>query len=384
MGGNLVPPGSSSIRENNMAVITPSARVRPSVFYNATVKEGVVSFTTYNQMLMPTGYGDPEGEYWRLINGVSQWDVAVERQVELLGPDAGVLAQILSPRDLSRCKVGQGKYVAMCNHDGVLINDPILLKLADDRYWLSIADSNIWFWARAVAAERGLDVQVSEPDVSPMALQGPKAEDVMAHLFGDWVRDLKYFWFQETNLSGIPVAVARSGWSKQGGFELYLMDGSRGDELWNIVREAGQAWGIGPGNPNPSERVESGLLSYGGDTDDVTNPFEVRLGGFVDLEVPDDVIGIQALRDIKARGPERQQLGVILDGDSALVQDPHWNEITCEGKKVGHLTTCAWSWRMKKNIGFALISNTCAPAERVQVMRADGPLHGVLVELPFL
>jgi glycine cleavage system aminomethyltransferase T len=367
-----------------MAVIAPSARVRPSVYYNATLKEGVASFTTYNQMLMPTGYGDPEGEYWRLINGVSQWDVAVERQVELLGPDAGTLAQILSPRDLSRCKVGQGKYVAMCNHDGVLINDPILLKLADDRYWLSIADSNILFWARAVAAERGLNVQVSEPDVSPMALQGPKAEDVVAHLFGDWVRDLKYFWFQETTLSGIPVAVARSGWSKQGGFELYLMDGSRGEELWNIVREAGQAWGIGPGNPNPSERVESGLLSYGGDTDDVTNPYEVRLGGFVDLDVPDDVIGIQALRDIKARGAKRQQLGVILDGDSALVPEPGWNEITCEGRKMGHLTNCSWSWRKKKNIGFALISTTCAPGDRVQVMRADGPQHGVLVDFPFL
>jgi glycine cleavage system aminomethyltransferase T len=384
IGGNLVPPGSSSTWENSMAVITPSARVRPSVFYNSTVKEGVASFTTYNQMLMPTGYGDPEGEYWRLINGVSQWDVAVERQVELLGPDAGTLAQILSPRDLSRCKVGQGKYVAMCNHDGVLINDPILLKLADDRYWLSIADSNILFWARAVAAERGLNVQVTEPDVSPMALQGPKAEDVVAQLFGDWVRDLKYFWFQETTLNGIPVAVARSGWSKQGGFELYLMDGSRGDELWNIVREAGQAWGIGPGNPNPSERVESGLLSYGGDTDDMTKPYEVRLGGFVDLDVPDDVIGIQALRDIKVRGAKRQQLGVILDGDSALVSDPHWNEITCEGKNVGHLTTCAWSWRLKKNIGFALISTTCAPGDRVQVMRADGPQNGVLAELPFL
>ena len=187
--------------------ITPSARLRPSPYYEATLKEGVTAFTTYNHMLMPTSYGHPEDEYWRLINGASQWDVAVERQVQLQGPDAGRLAQILCTRDLSRCQVGQGKYVAVCNHDGVLINDPILLKLDDERYWLSIADSNIWFWARAIAAERGLKVTVSEPDVSPLAVQGPKGEDVVAAIFGDWLRGLKYFWFKETSIDGIQVAV---------------------------------------------------------------------------------------------------------------------------------------------------------------------------------
>ena len=163
--------------------ISPSARLRQSPYFESTLAEGVTSFTTYNNMLMPTSYGKPEEEYWRLINGVSQWDVAVERQVQLKGPDAGKLAQILAPRDLSKCQVGQGKYVPLCNHQGVLINDPILLKLADDLYWLSIADSNIWFWAGAIAAERGLRVEVSDPDVAPMAIQGPKAEDVIAHIF---------------------------------------------------------------------------------------------------------------------------------------------------------------------------------------------------------
>ena len=155
-----------------MFSITPSARLRPSPFYDSTLKEGVREFTTYNNMLMPTGYGNPEGEYWRLINGVSQWDVAVERQVQLKGPDAGKLAQILAPRDLRNCKTGQGKYVPICNHDGILLNDPILLKVDEQCYWLSIADSNIWFWAKAVASERSLDVEVSEPDVSPMANPG--------------------------------------------------------------------------------------------------------------------------------------------------------------------------------------------------------------------
>lgn len=238
-----------------MFSITPSARLRPSPFFDCTVDAGVTGFTTYNHMLLPTGYGHPEEEYWRLINGVTMWDVAVERQIQLLSRDAGSLAQILSPRDLSKCREDQGKYVALCNHSETIINDPILLKRSDNCCWLSIA------------VERGLDFEVTEADISPLAVQGPMAEVVVAAIFGDWIRDLRYFWFQETEIQGIPVAVARSGWSKQGGFEVYLMDGSRGSELWNIVREAGQPFDIGPGNPNNVEQIESGLISWGGDND---------------------------------------------------------------------------------------------------------------------
>ncbi|MBI1418605.1 MAG: glycine cleavage system protein T [Limimaricola sp.] len=364
--------------------ISPSARLRPSPFFEATVAEGVTAMTTYNHMLMPTSYGHPEEEYWRLINGVSMWDVSCERQVQLAGPDAGRLAQILATRDLSKCKVGQGKYVALCNHDGVLINDPILLKLDEDRYWLSIADSNIWFWARAIAAERGLRVEVSEPDVSPLAVQGPRAEDVVASICGDWVRDLKYFWFRETEIAGIPVAVQRSGWSKQGGFEIYLKEASRGAELWAIVKEAGQPYGIGPGNPNWVERIESGLVSYGGDTDGQTNPFEVRMGKYVDLHVPDDTIGIQALRRIAAEGPKRHSLGIRLDGGAPAAPAFRWNDIVVDGIKAGDLTNCAWSWRLEQNIGFALVSVALQPGDRVTVLREDGPMGGTLCEIPFL
>ncbi len=364
--------------------ISPSARLRPSPFFESTVAEGVTSFTTYNNMLMPTGYGDPEAEYWRIIKGASLWDVACERQVELTGPDAGRLAQILSPRDLSKCRIGQGKYVALCNHQGVLINDPILLKLAEDRYWLSIADSNIWFWARAVAAERGLDVAVGEPDVSPLAVQGPKAEDVVAAVFGDWVRELKYFWFRETEIEGIPVAVARSGWSKQGGFEIYLMDGSKGAALWNLVKEAGRPWDIGPGYPNLTERVESGLLSYGGDTDERTSPFEVRLGRYVDLDVPDDVVGIAALRRTAAAGPPRHQLGVVLEDGAPLGPSFRWFDILADGVKVGDMTNRTWSYRLEQNIGFALISTRLAAGDEVTVAMDGTTQSGILRELPFL
>ncbi|NKB54038.1 MAG: glycine cleavage system protein T [Rhizobiaceae bacterium] len=367
-----------------MFSITPSARLRPSPFFESTVADGVTGFTTYNHMLMPTGYGKPEEEYWRLINDVSMWDVAVERQIQLKGPDAAKLAQILSPRDLSKCKIGQGKYVALCNHQGIVINDPILLKLSEDCFWLSIADSNILFWARAIANERGLNVDINEPDVSPLAVQGPKAEDVVASIFGDWIRDLRYFWFKETEIEGIPVAVARSGWSKQGGFELYLMDGSKGGQLWQIVKEAGQPFNIGPGNPNNTERIESGLLSWGGDTDDSTNPFEIRLGKFVDLHVADEVVGIQALRAIAEQGPKRHQLGVQLDVSTPLEQPFHWFNISQNGKPVGHQTNLTWSHRLEKNIGFALVSTQCAVGDEVQVSDNQRTMTGTLCELPFL
>ncbi len=367
-----------------MFSFTPTARVRPSPFFESAVAEGMVTANVYNRMIMPTSFGNPEAEYWRLINGVSQWDVGVERQVQLKGPDAGKLAQILSPRDLSKCKVGQGKYVALCNHRGTIINDPILLKHADDLYWFSIADSDIWFWASAIAAERGLNVEISEPDVSPMALQGPKAEDVVAHVLGDWVRALKYFWFKETEIEGIPVAVQRSGWSKQGGFEIYLKDGSKGTKLWNIFKDAGKPWGIGPGAPATPERVESGLVSVGGDTDDATNPFEVRLGKYVDLDVPDDVIGIKALRRIKADGVKRHQLGAILEGGEAAPQGFRQEDVFFGGAKIGTLTNCVWSPRMKANIGYALISSSLGSGKSVTVNRHGGAVSAKLVDLPFL
>ena len=367
-----------------MPEIAPHTRLRRSPYYESTLAEGVTGFTPYNRMLLPLGYGDPDKEYWQLINGVQLWDVAGERQIQLRGPDAARLAQILSPRDLSNCVIGQGKYVPLCNHAGAIINDPIVLKVAEDTFWLSIADSNILFWARCVAAERKLTVEIDEPDVSPLAIQGPKADEVAAALFGDWVRDLKHFWFQDAELDGIALKVARSGWSKQGGFELYLMDGSRGDDLWRIVREAGKPWDIGPGYPNPCERIEGGLLSWGGDTDDDTNPFEVRLSKFVDLDVPDDTIGIQALRTAKAQGIKRRQLGVVMDSNGPEANHGCWYDIHVNGKPVGIMTNGTWSRRLECMIGYALISKDCQPGDAVHVIKDGAARTGELRRLPFV
>jgi len=367
-----------------MAEILSAGRFRKSPYYNSTIADGAQNLVACSRMLLPRGYGDREAEYWRLINGVAMWDVAAQRQVQLKGPDASKLAQILCMRDLSTQVVNQGKYVALCDHNGMLINDPIVLKLADDCYWLSIGDSDIWFWARCVAGERGLNVEISEPDVSPLAVQGPKAEDVVVSIFGDWVRDLKYFWFADAEIDGIPLKILRAGWSKQGGFELFLMDGSKGDRLWQIVKEAGKPFDIGPGSPNPSERTESGLLNWGVDTDERTNPLEVRLEKFVDLDVSDEVIGVQALRQIKAEGIKRHQLGVELDGDEEHENQGIWLEIERAGVVIGRMTQKAWSYRLEKMIGFALVSMKAKAGDDVQVRDKGTLIRARLTSLPFL
>lgn len=367
------------------AHFTPTARIRRSPFFDSTVADGVRSFTVYNHMYMPTGFGDPMGEYWRLITGVSMWDVACQRQVELAGPDAGRLAQILCPRKIENMKAGQGWYVPICDYNGVLLNDPVLLKLSPERYWLSIADGDLLLWVRAIASERSLEVTVTEPDVSPLAVQGPKAIDVMAGLIDDSVRQMGHFRFREIDLDGIPIVLQRSGWSRQGGFELYLRDGSRGAELWDMVKAAGGRHGIGPGCPNGMERIESGLLSFRGDTDDQTDPFEVRLGKYVDLDAPDDVIGIAALRRLREHGPQRHQLGVALDNDDQLGHFDRWSKVWMGSTMAGHMTTNAWSPRLEMNIGLCLIWTGVNPGDRVRVELPTGrQIEGEIRDLPFL
>ena len=363
--------------------ITISPRLRTTPYHESVVADGATDISIYNKMVLPLSFGDLKAEYDRLVDGVAIWDVSVERQVQLQGPDAHIAAQYFTSRDISKIVEGQGKYVAIFDHAGTILNDPIALKIDDDCFWLSIADSDVGLWARCVAAERGMDVEVSEPDVSPLAVQGPAANDVVASIFGDWVRELRFFWFRDAEIDGIPLKVSRSGWSKQGGFELYLMDGSRGLDLWNIVKEAGKPWDIAPGYPNPSERMENGLLSWGGDCDRFTNPFEVRLDRFVDLDVPDDVIGVKALRQIVADGPKRQQLGLVLEGDEPRPGHRQWYDVTVDGDKVGDMTCGTWSYKLERNIGFGLVGSDREIGDSVQVQIEGQTVAGHLTDIPF-
>ena len=357
--------------------------VRKSPFFDATVADGVKGFSVYNHMFAPSHFGDPEGEYRALIEKVVMWDVACERQVELKGPDAEKLTRYLSTREIGDTVVGQGKYVPICDYDGMLINDPVLQKLADDCFWLSIADSDILLWAKAIAAERGMDVRVTEPDASPLGVQGPDADNVVADLFGDWVRDLKYFWFRDTDLDGIPVLLARSGWSKQGGFELYLRDGSRGTELYNRVKAAGEPYGIVSTAPSDVERVESGLLSYGADARFGVNPFEADLGKFVNLDRDDDFVGKAALQRIREAGIKRRRVGFIIGGDR-IGGITEWHDVTRGQEAVGVATEAVYSPRMEKNIAVGMLATEVGDDADGLEIAIDGERRSATVtSLPF-
>ena len=360
-------------------------RVRKSPFFEAARADGLAAASVYNHMYMPTSYGDPAAEYDRLINGVAMWDVAVERQVALKGPDAMALARYLTPRNLDGLKIGQGKYAPICNFEGALINDPVLLQVSDDEFWFSIADSDITLWAGGIAGARGMNVEVFEPDVSPLAIQGPKSFDVVASLCGDWIRDLKYFAFRDFDLQGIPLVVARSGWSKQGGFEFYLRDGSRGEELWNIVKEAGAPYNIGPGTPNYVERVESGLISYGADTDQASNPFEYGLGKFMDIDQPHDFAGKRALQAIRDAGVTRRFMGLLIDGsDFTGTNENRW-DLSWNGANAGYLCASAYSPRKKANIAVAMVHvDAIESGQRITVHADGGDRTAEVVELPII
>ncbi len=360
--------------------------IRTSPFFEATVADGVKTFSVYNHMAIPGHFGDPDAEYDRLLNGVAMWDVAAQRQVQLEGPDAMALAQLLTPRNLGKTRPGQGRYVPMCDHDGWLINDPVLLPLSETCVWLSIADSDIALWAAAVGRERGLRVNVSEPDVSPLAIQGPKAMDVAAALLGDWVRELKYFHFRETELDGIPLLVARSGWSKQGGVELYLRDGTRGHALWTRVKEVGTPFGIGPGAPNDVERLESGLISYGADMRRQrlpANPYEMGFGPMINLSEGHDFIGRPALERIAREGATRRRVGVILDGPP-VEGNAQPLPLLMDGTPVGIVSEIAHSRRLGQNIGVGLApADLSDDAPGLSVTQPDGDRAAHLAPMPF-
>jgi len=340
--------------------------------------------SVYNHMYMPVIYGDSMAEYWRLINDVSMWDVSIQRQVEISGPDAGKLAQLVCARDLSTAKIGQGRYAPMCDYDGRLLNDPIALRVDEDRWWLSIADNDMVLWCLAIGREQGLDVNVHEPDVSPLAVQGPKAEDVVASLLGDWIRDIKFFWYAPAEIEGIPLQVGRAGWSKQGGFELYLLDGSRGTDLWNLVAEAGAPFGIGPGCPNYFERVEGGLLSYRADTDDETTPLEVGLDRYTSLDSEVDFIGREALLAQRERGMSRQLVGLFIDGDHITINARPW-PAQINGKDVGQVRVTAHSPRLERNIALAMLDVPAnEPGTEITVVTPTGPRSATVTEIPFI
>lgn len=368
----------------DMSLIQRGARLRRTPFFEATQRHGAKAYTVYNHMLFPICFDDLEAEYWHLINHVTLWDVAVERQVEITGPDAFAFTNMLTPRDLSRCAVGQGKYVVITAEDGGIINDPVLLRLGENHFWLALADSDVLLWARGVALKSGLRVQITEPDVSPLQIQGPKAKAVVQTLFGDAVLKLGYYWFMETALDGIPVVVTRTGWTGEVGYEIYLRDGSRGDDLWERVMAAGKPHDIRPTGPSDIRRIEAGILNWGADMTLENNVYELGLERLVDENKSGDYIGRDALRRIKAGGVARQLVGVEIGGDPIEFNTTKW-PVRAGGAVVGHVTSAIHSPRLKRNIAYAWVPVAhAALGTRLAVAAPGGERPATVVAKPFV
>ena len=360
-------------------------RIRKSPYFEASRRAGCTHYSVYNHMYYPVQYGDPQDMDGRLVEGVTLWDVAVERQVQITGPDASRFVELLTPRDLSSCAVGQCKYVVLTGADGGILNDPVLLRLAEDCYWLSIADNDILLWAQGLAIGLNYDVEICEPDVSPLQVQGPKSGDVMKALFGDWAVELPYYRLRETELDGIPLVVARTGYGGEFGYEIYLRDGRYGGELWDMIMAAGEDYDIGPGASSP-RRIEAGILSYGADITREDNPFHVRLGRLVHLDKAADFIGKEALIRAKQNGVDRKLVGVEIDiNPSHDVATERWPVVDDEGVQIGEARSRAFSPRLKKYIGYAMLPIALTPeGMRVQLSAEWATAAATVVPLPFV
>ena len=356
--------------------LRPARRVRPSPLTDAAIEKGASGWTVYNHMLLPVRYRDGHGDYHHLKRAVQVWDVCAERQVEITGPDAAELAQLLTPRDLSKFGTLRCAYAPCCDASGGMINDPLVLRPDERRWWFSIADTDLLLFAAGVAAGRGLDATVREPDVHPIAVQGPKADELMARVFGDEVTSLRFFGAGRFECEGIEHVVARSGWSGQGGFEIFVEGWERCRPLWDALFAAGADLDVGPGAPNVSERIEAGLLSYGNDMTVRDTPFECGLGKYVDLDAPS--IAKDALR---ARAePDRGLRGLMFEVETVPALSRRWPVESGE-RMVGEVRSAAHSPDHGCAIGIAMLASD-AP-ERVTVrVPGMGPVEATVRDLP--
>ena len=371
-------------QELNFAQFSFGTQVRKSPYSDAALRWGAKGFSVYNHMYIPRDFGDPRQNFWYLVNDAILCDVSVERQVQIKGPDAAKFTQFLCCRDLSKCQVGQCKYVLITDQDGGIINDPILLKLAEDHFWLSIADSDVLLWARGVAVNSGMDVDISEPDVSPLQLQGPKSRDVLRAAFGDTPTELKYYRFMEFDWDGVPLIISRTGWSSELGYEIFLRDGTQGEKLWEHLMAVGGPLGLKPGHTSSIRRIEAGMLSYHADMTLANNPYEMGMGRLVDLDMEADFISKAALTLIKEWGVSQQLVGLEIDGDPFVGSNDFFWPILKEGVKVGTVTSAIYSPRLQKNIALAMISIDHTASGRVlQVDKLSETRTCTVVPIPF-
>ena len=365
-------------------IYTP--RIRKSPFFEETLKYGATNFTTYNHMTMPVGYTTPEEEYQSLINDVTLWDVAAERQIEIIGEDAAKFVQYMTPRNLSTFKDGFCRYAFMTDENGGIINDPLILKFNENKYWLSIADSDAILWCKGVALSGKFNVKISEPEACPLSLQGPRSKELMRKATNDdpVIMGLKYYQFIETNLFGLDIVIARSGWSNQFGYEIYITREADGPALWNALMEVGKEFKIVPSCPNQIDRIEAGMISHQGDTSLSENPLELNLPKFYDLDQEADFVGKDALLKIREEGIKKQFTGFKISGKKIgynMTRIPLFDK---NAEKKGFVTSCIYSPNFGCNIALGFIDINLINSEEVYQIDHDGEKREVaVVPLPF-
>jgi glycine cleavage system aminomethyltransferase T len=373
----------------DMSLVQRGARNRRTPYYEATQRYSPKGFTVYNHMYFPIRFDTFEAEFEALLNDVTIWDVSVERCVEISGPDGFRFAQLLTPRNLSKCAVGQGKYVLICDSDGGVINDPVMTRMAEDTFWFALASSDVLLFARGLKnAYPKLNVTIRERDVAPLQVQGPKSKNLMKDLVGPGILDMKYYWWTRAEIRGVPVIITRTGWTSEVGYEIYLLDPTKGTEIWEALMEVGKPYGVKPTGPSDIRRIEGGILNWGADMTYENNAIEMGLERLVDFSLPDDAsISIAALKRIQAEGVQRRLVGVELDGAPfPALNSVKWPAYRAGGgESIGKVTSAIYSPRLKKNIGYCWVPTDLAKdGSKVRVESEFGPRTGTVAPMPFV
>jgi aminomethyltransferase len=358
---------------------------RRSPFFEATLRDGCTAYDIYNHMYLPGYFDDPVKEYWALVNDVVMFDTGVERTVEVSGPDADRLIDMITCRDLTKCAVGQGKYMIVTAPDGGIVNDPVLLHVEQDRWWMQLADSDAGLYALGVATAQGLDAQVSYPDAYPMQVQGPRSADTLAKLVGDAIYDLKYYWCGSFEIAGQPVLISRTGYTAVPGFEVNILARERGTELWDAIKDAGTEYGIRPAIPSMIRRLEAGIFNYGSDMTLENNPFQLMGMERLVEEQAQDYIGKEALERIRRDGVSRKLVGIEIDGDELGFDPTDFWPAFSGGKEVGKVTDAVWSPRLERNIGYVWVPiELSEPGNTLDIESEGGRLTGRTAAIPFV
>jgi len=364
--------------------IAKSKRLRSTPYTSRIENQGVTAYSVYNHMLLPASFGSLEDSYHHLKEHVQVWDVAGERQVEISGKDSAKLVQLMTCRDLSKSKVGRCYYCPIIDDKAGLINDPVILKLDEDRWWVSIADSDVILFAKGLAIGNKFDVKIFEPNVDIMAVQGPKSYKLMENIFGKKITQMKFFGFEYFEFSGAKHLIARSGWSKQGGYEIYVENTDSGLALYDKLFEVGKEFNVKPGCPNLIERIESALLSYGNDMDNADNPLECGLDKYVNLDTEVNFLGKDKLKEVRKKGISRKLMGVIIEAKEINVSKSI-NLINDKNSKIGELRSGVYSPHFKKVIGIAMLNKPfCEVSQKFKISINGGVFEGKVCDLPFI